>query len=218
MKPIVDARIKLHRKKWLTTARILCGRETRPRRFDCAGVLGTLDYLTRAKHEDRCDESNYMVKSGGVASAPSIGGEVMSLGLTGCQTAQEIDLGGDGVCIWVAYHPRAYRLLPNGDFEVCREVSRDREPWRFQNGRATGIRPVPPDMANAIGLDNFDRFDDLDLGTTRNAYGRIGKRPALPAVIQCPRCDARNLVPPKAFDLETRTRREIDGPFGCYLT
>src|SRR5215212_3922188 len=111
--PTVPARLKLHTPRGrLSTAgnfiRILCGRETRPGHFDCRGDLGRSYELGRAIDADPADPRSYattaLARVGQAGrDAPSIGGHVLSVGLTGLETATVTDLGHGAVRIWVAW-------------------------------------------------------------------------------------------------------------------
>src|SRR5215217_4597958 len=110
-RPTVPARYKTHRKP-RGCARILCGRETRPGHFDCGGELGRVYDLQRAKDADPNDPRSYLLRfvgPDGARGAATIGGKVLSVGLSGLETGTVTDIGDGSIRIWVAWHGAGYR-------------------------------------------------------------------------------------------------------------
>jgi hypothetical protein len=219
--PTVPARLKLHTPGGrLSNAgnfvRILCGRETRPGQFDCRGELGRIYHLDRTIDADPADPRSYAttalarVRPAG-RDAPSIGGHLLSVGLTGLETATVTDLGDGIVRIWVTWHERGYQCREDGDYQVLAITPA----WRLTlSGRSRGRSPLPEAMVEPIG-----RGPDSPLGKPDNGLrepdgrfrGTIGARPVLPAVIICPRagCSARNEIPPPSQELIEKLFAEL---------
>jgi hypothetical protein len=201
IRPIVEARLK----KYPRDAddpnyyRILCGRETAPGRFDCAGYLGRAVALYWPT--DQGLEFGYFTLSGD----DTLGRSDLTIGLGDLETAP-VTIGpgedwnwrwsGDWSRIWVADHERSYQRLANGDFKVLSERSLTREPWRVgSHGVPTGRRRLPAEiLARVPG--QVEESDNPRFGLAPGGYGVVGVRPTLPAIILCPHCSRRNTVNP----------------------
>jgi hypothetical protein len=172
-----------------------CGRQG----VDCGFPLGRIYALSCCPDENARDPESYAGFIGLSDWAPGIANMDLTLGLCGLETATVIS-APSGHRIWVAWHEIAYRQLDDGDFVPLLDKSPTRNPWRMaSNGRARGSCPLPGEMATRIREAQWIG-DGNSAGLAPGGYGIVGKNPALPAVIRCPRCDTRNRLLPLAFD------------------
>jgi hypothetical protein len=201
IRPIVEARLKKYPRDADTPNyyRILCGRETGPARFDCAGFLGRA--VAMYWPTDRGLEIGYFSLSG----EDTLGRNDLTIGLCSLETAVVMTgpgedwnwrWSGEWSRMWVADHDRSYQRLADGDFRVLAERSLFHEPWRVRSqGVPTGRRPLPAEIVARVA-GQVEESDNPRFGLAPRGYGIVGARPTLPAIIRCPHCGARNVVNP----------------------
>jgi hypothetical protein len=190
--------------------RILCGKFTAPDRLDCEGDLGRIYLLSCEDGKNPRDASSYASDLNfniGYAEAISVGGESPGLGLRGLATAVIGSYTDGGYYLSVAWHQNGYRQW-NRVYEVLKQPStKSRPDWSPRpkvgpNGKGTGRTQIHFDMSASTleGIEFGERY-----GLPGYRQGVIGVRPALPAIILCPRCGEPNRVCAISFDTDSGT-------------